>query len=76
MIRTALTGIKDFTLGIASCIPIIGPCVIVPARFFASMVCFAVKMTFYGTKTVVMVPVKAGSLVLTVFYKGIKNLTP
>ncbi|MBU6149786.1 MAG: hypothetical protein KGQ54_06290, partial [Verrucomicrobia bacterium] len=63
MLSTIAGGVKDITLGIASCIPIIGPCVVVPARLIASVVTFAGKATFYGVKTVVMLPVKAGSAV-------------
>ncbi len=69
MIRTAATGAKDITLGAASCIPIIGPCVIVPARFLLSTLIFTGKITYYGLKTVVMIPVKTGSAVVRLFHK-------
>ena len=74
MIRTILTGAKDFSLGVASCIPVIGPCVIVPGRFLASMVSFGVKFTFYGVKNVVMLPINVGSAVITLFHKTPKGL--
>lgn len=72
MLRTIGEGTKDITLGIASCIPIIGPCIVVPARLIASIVCFTGKMTFYGVKTVVMLPVKAGSAVVGLFQRSPK----
>ncbi|MBX9924493.1 MAG: hypothetical protein K2Y01_10320 [Rhabdochlamydiaceae bacterium] len=72
MFRTVGNGVKDITLGAASCIPIIGPCVVVPARFIATIVCTAGKVAFYGVKAVVMVPVKTGSAIVKLFHRSPK----
>jgi hypothetical protein len=72
MLRTIGNGAKDITLGTASCIPIIGPCVVVPLRCLASIVCFSGKMAFYGVKAVVMIPVKTTSAIVSLFHRSPK----